>query len=255
MNKKRIPLEECKHGFLYRIWSRNLAFGVFNEDTKGFVGIREKFGSEYLFEEYHYDTGPPFGTVLPKFVVEKCPHEDLRESGDTIDSKTRRPVKFDKPIKDGGRGWYFLDTDEASEEIMAVAECNQKLFDWLNEREKAYCEWLDRKFWPSDKVKIVNCPSFEGKVLTGRVMYWPQTEEEDAISEYLEGAIVDDGSLRVKDERRSYWVKFDEPQEDDLDDDVSDGPLPAVRCAEHIDGKMVACEIQQEYLELVEKSP
>jgi hypothetical protein len=36
--------------------------GVFNGVT-GFIGIREKFNHEYLFTEYHYDTGAPYGTV------------------------------------------------------------------------------------------------------------------------------------------------------------------------------------------------
>ena len=78
--KEYIPLEECKHGFGYRIHSRNLSYGVFNEKTKGFVGVREKFGCEYLFTEYHYDTGAPFGTVTPKSLDEECPIEDLSES-------------------------------------------------------------------------------------------------------------------------------------------------------------------------------
>ena len=31
------------------------------KDRSGFIGIREKFGSKYLFMEYHYETGAPFG--------------------------------------------------------------------------------------------------------------------------------------------------------------------------------------------------
>ncbi len=60
-----IPLTNCKNRHLYKISSRNLIFGVFNSENNGFVGIREKFGDEYLFTEYHWDTGAPFGTVKP----------------------------------------------------------------------------------------------------------------------------------------------------------------------------------------------
>ena len=75
-----IPLSECKHGYLYKIVCRKLSIGVFNEKTNGFVGIREKFGDEYLFTEYHWDTGAPFGTVQPSRLIEQCPVEDLSES-------------------------------------------------------------------------------------------------------------------------------------------------------------------------------
>lgn len=65
MLSKTIPLDECKDRMVYEIHSRNLAVGVFVQDRRGFIGIREKFGSRYLFMEFHYDTGAPFGTVRP----------------------------------------------------------------------------------------------------------------------------------------------------------------------------------------------
>jgi len=68
-----IPKSECKHGYLYRIHSRNLAFGVFNEPTGGFIGLRTKFGSIYAFEEFHWDNGEPCGTVQPQEELEKLP--------------------------------------------------------------------------------------------------------------------------------------------------------------------------------------
>lgn len=74
-----IPLTDCKHGMTYLIRSRNLRIGVFNSATQGFMGIRTKFGSRYLFEEYHADTGAPFGTVYPQRELEPCPLPDLSE--------------------------------------------------------------------------------------------------------------------------------------------------------------------------------
>lgn len=72
-----IPLNECIDRGIYRIHSRNLSVGVFRESTKGFIGIRYKFGDEYLFEEYHYDNGPPYGTVDPKEQIGVLPDEIL----------------------------------------------------------------------------------------------------------------------------------------------------------------------------------
>jgi len=60
-----IALEDCINRHIYKIYSRNLEYGVFRADTSGFIGIREKFSYEYLFEEYHHDRGSPFGTVYP----------------------------------------------------------------------------------------------------------------------------------------------------------------------------------------------
>ena len=64
MDKNMIPLKDCKKGYVYELNSRNLLVGIFDGDT-GFIGIRKKFESIYLFTEYHRDTGPPFGTVHP----------------------------------------------------------------------------------------------------------------------------------------------------------------------------------------------
>lgn len=75
-----IPLDDCVDGMLYRLSSRNLTVGVFHKETKGFIGIREKFGDLYLFTEFHWDTGPPFGTVLPKEAIGPCPIKLLDEN-------------------------------------------------------------------------------------------------------------------------------------------------------------------------------
>ena len=99
-----IPLKDCKQGFLYKINSRNLAFGVFNEKVDGFVGIRTKFGVRYLFIEFHYETGAPFGTVRPEKELELCPILDLKE---------------------GASDGEFFKT-------------NKELFDWLEEKENLY---------------------------------------------------------------------------------------------------------------------
>ena len=127
-----IPLDQCKDRFLYKINSRNLSYGVYSEETKEFVGIRNKFGEDYLFTEYHYDTGPPFGTVFPKKELIKIPDDlSLKVQIGTIDEKSKRTVKFDKPIFQGGKGWFYEDTGESDKNISPVAIENDKLFEFL----------------------------------------------------------------------------------------------------------------------------
>lgn len=63
--RPHIPLRSCIDGHVYKIYSRNLDVGVFHAEVEGFTGIRNKFGWNYLFTEFHYDQGPPYGTVSP----------------------------------------------------------------------------------------------------------------------------------------------------------------------------------------------
>lgn len=70
-----IPLENCIDGNVYKIRARNGSFGIFvrgKSDPKAFVQgnnaftlSRWKLGSNYLFDEFHWDMGIPFGTVKP----------------------------------------------------------------------------------------------------------------------------------------------------------------------------------------------
>jgi hypothetical protein len=128
-----IPLDQCKHGYLYRIHSRNLSYGVYNAKNKGFIGIRTKFNDRYLFEEYHWDIGEPYGTVKPKIELEKVPDGIvIAESLGTIDANTREPVYFDKPIAEGGKGWCFTKTNESSMDIRPMSAFNRPLFKYLD---------------------------------------------------------------------------------------------------------------------------
>lgn len=88
----RVPLDQCVARRLYKLMSRNLVLGVFNGVT-GFIGIREKFRHEYLFTEYHWDTGPPFGTVsgVEDTGVELPPNIELSEHSGVSDDNVRLP--------------------------------------------------------------------------------------------------------------------------------------------------------------------
>ena len=64
-----LSIPECHHRKIYRLKSRNLPVGIWNSDTKAFVGIREKLSTEFLDSEYHWDTGHEHGTAKPYEVV------------------------------------------------------------------------------------------------------------------------------------------------------------------------------------------
>ena len=116
-----LTIEECKHGGLYKISSRNLALGVYNEPSKGFIGIREKFGDEFLFTEYHWDTGEPFGTVQPREFLEMYPgdpEESVERPATEEDTKWQRSPKLEV-------GDLFFDE-------------NADLRKWLEEKEREY---------------------------------------------------------------------------------------------------------------------
>lgn len=68
-----IPLPDCLDRGIYELDSRNLVTGVFRKETGGFVGIWQKFGNRFLFEEDHWDTGEPFGTAKPLRLITMLP--------------------------------------------------------------------------------------------------------------------------------------------------------------------------------------
>jgi len=70
-----IKVDDCKDGYLYKIYSRNLTYGIYSKQSGGFLGIRYKW-NEYLDVEYHMDTG---GTVTPHEEIKECPMKDLKE--------------------------------------------------------------------------------------------------------------------------------------------------------------------------------
>jgi hypothetical protein len=131
-----LPLSACVRGHAYRLHSRNLAAGVFDGKT-GFMGIREKFGSRYLFTEYHTDTGAPYGTARPVADLGAAPAGiQIVESLGEIDHRNGRPIAFDRPVAAGGRGWYYTDTGEPDQEIEPRGLSNKRLFDWLEALER-----------------------------------------------------------------------------------------------------------------------
>lgn len=123
---EHIPLSDCVHGGLYRIASRNLSLGIFNKNDSGFIGIREKFSCYYLFTEYHYDTGSPFGTVSPHELLEMYP--DLEQ----VTEYVMRPATEEDVARYFGSRELKVGDDYSVE--------NRKMYDWLVTKHKQYLD-------------------------------------------------------------------------------------------------------------------
>jgi hypothetical protein len=142
-NLGKIPIGQCIKGRVYKINCRNLSCGVYNGDG-GFIGIREKFGDEFLFTEYHWDQGPPFGTVSGQedTGIDLPPDVEVRESLGTYDTLSGRPLVWDNAAinphyPDGGRGWWkFADSNETAIKCRACSRSNVALFKFLSGLEK-----------------------------------------------------------------------------------------------------------------------
>lgn len=151
---KRIRLEDCRHRGLYRLVSRNLSIGVFNEATKGFCGIREKFGREYVFEEYHVDYDGPYRTAAPmELLPDELPAgiEPVEHVGGSRCSVCHAEAEYAKwpeggerevPLKSGGTmkvpgRWQHPD-GTSCEDMHGYLRANDALEAWLREMEKKH---------------------------------------------------------------------------------------------------------------------
>lgn len=124
-----IPLDNLRHRAIYKIRSRNLLVGVWDESSKGFIGIREKMGDVYLFAEYHYDLG---GTAhaTEEITLDLSDDVEIREFfGPRCDTHSE-DVVFTKPIAKDGDGWVHVES-QARCDGKPIASINKKLFDVL----------------------------------------------------------------------------------------------------------------------------
>lgn len=62
-NNDYLAKNQLSLGHAYIVDARNFRVGLW--DGKVFHGLRYKFGSWFPDLEYHYDDGPPYGTVKP----------------------------------------------------------------------------------------------------------------------------------------------------------------------------------------------
>lgn len=87
--RTRISQEELVKGGVYEVHARNFSVGVWNGDN-GFVGLRLKFGTEYLDTEYLWDE-PYHGTASAKQLLETLPeHTNVSEDNKGLEIFLRR---------------------------------------------------------------------------------------------------------------------------------------------------------------------
>lgn len=60
---------------IYKLQSRNLLEGVYVAEKQGFIGIRRKFDSEFLFMEYEWSTSETTGTARARLAMDMVPPE------------------------------------------------------------------------------------------------------------------------------------------------------------------------------------
>lgn len=94
-----IPMSECKPGYLYVIRARNARIGIYNSSEEGsFTISRYKFQANYLFEEYHWDTGAPFGTAKP--IRELCEAPAFQDDKEKLTWLNRMVEEYEGEILD-----------------------------------------------------------------------------------------------------------------------------------------------------------
>lgn len=141
-----LPPAECKRGHVYRLSSRNLAFGVFApEKENGFIGIRDKFGSRYLFTEHHWDNGAPYGTAKPLEDMGplKDPHIALLDTLPTACGYCGERLEFKRDLEDAH--WEHITGDGSCTKPYPVGGTNHPLYQALEAVEREQGEGASQR--------------------------------------------------------------------------------------------------------------
>jgi hypothetical protein len=139
-NRGYLSAEELETGGVYRLRSRNLDFGVF-DGQRGFIGIREKFGSRYLDTEYNLHTAravEQVGTIGPDVLITESPGRKCQACGGWVKC-------LEGEAGNAGAKWreYHIDANgvplesEPDHEIISVFVSNDALFAALETFEAA----------------------------------------------------------------------------------------------------------------------
>lgn len=137
-----VPAEKLENGRVYKIKSRNLLVGVWNAETGGFIGIREKFGDRYLFTEYLWTdfSGTARAIAPTELTAGTIP---LKESLGSFCQTCDEPVESvwawnEEKQRDLCTGNRHLEpTDcEAEGTYCAYMKMNRPLFDLMDDLDK-----------------------------------------------------------------------------------------------------------------------
>jgi hypothetical protein len=128
-----IPPEKLKDRTLYRINARNLDLGVFSQETRGFIGLREKFGYVYPDHETVWDAQRGTAHALEE-LPEVLPAD--------IYLGTRLPGSLCQTCNtmceyNGKDAWFHLEPSDCTK-LRPVAISNDKIDKWLHEMQAKY---------------------------------------------------------------------------------------------------------------------
>ncbi|MGD9726490.1 MAG: hypothetical protein AB7L09_02895 [Nitrospira sp.] len=134
-NTVRIALSECIPRRLYEVKARTIGpLAVYAGDGE-FVGLQLCMGVICPFAEYHWDKGPPFGTVygIIDTGVELPTGIGVGLYDGIMDEVTGRMVTYDHEAD----LWRFVDDGQHAGDARTVVKRNEALFDWLVRQELA----------------------------------------------------------------------------------------------------------------------
>lgn len=141
-----IPMEELVNRRVYKVLSRNLLVGAWDAERNGFIGVRMKFKSKYLFTEFHWDADPRLGTahaledlgieIPDEIPMQELLHLECRHCGAEVKTVMVEDAEFKAKNINGGMksigNRHLVDTDCTPEEThFAQWKENQPLFDLL----------------------------------------------------------------------------------------------------------------------------
>jgi hypothetical protein len=127
---------------VYRVHSRNLVVAVWN-GSSGFIGIRHKFDDSFLFTEYHYDDGPPYGTLKPIELITILPEGiEIVESTPTKCTACQKEVVWEKD-----KGWsHSREASPMCDKGSPASSTYKPLFDFLAPLEKEENDRLNKEY-------------------------------------------------------------------------------------------------------------
>jgi hypothetical protein len=136
-SEETISMHDCVTRGVYQVTSRNLSVAVY-DGSQGFIGIREKFGNRYLFTEYHWDSGAPFGTVRPHHLIATLPDQiALREHEKPVCSSCKAEMTFDRDSTGLHGTWFHADSGTAKcLDGIPTSHVYQPLFAYLTDIEE-----------------------------------------------------------------------------------------------------------------------
>jgi hypothetical protein len=107
--------------------------------TQSFYGIRSKFGKRFITNEYHWDTGEPYGTCEPILNLDILLPEDIELTDDigTYCKNCKRDVYFEQaPTSDDN--WVHVFEEPVGvlkgwcDDLVPCSKGNDKFLDWTD---------------------------------------------------------------------------------------------------------------------------